>query len=184
MAQQASPRSLVLGIHRSCRFSNDSGATSTTHHLDERLLYQSGAECRLSRSRLFTDRHTFFRGRAAGIGDYLCLGRAFQDGGGPPGAVTIHAAYKDLASQHVRIEHFVSDDQIQLQVDTAVKFLQAAGKLVNQVRRRPNEFGSNPALNEFERLVQESLFPQLAGNKKLQIVHHMCLMMDVLQGRL
>ncbi|MGQ5270119.1 sce7725 family protein [Xanthomonas arboricola] len=132
----------------------------------------------------FTDRHTLFQGRAAGIGDYLCLGKAFQDGGGPPGAVTIHAAYKDLANQHVRTEHFVSDDQIQLQVDTAVKFLQAARKLVNEVSRRPNEFGSNPALSEFERLVQESLFPQLAGSKKLQIVHHMCLMMDVLQGRL
>lgn len=132
----------------------------------------------------FTDRHIFFRGHAAGIGDYLCLGKAFQDGGGPPGAVAIHAAYKDAENQHIRIKHFISDDQIQHQVDTAVKFLQAARKLVNEVRRRPAEFGSNPALTEYERLVQQSQFPQLAGNKKLQIIHHMCFMMDVLQGRL
>ncbi|CAE6768299.1 MULTISPECIES: sce7725 family protein [Xanthomonas] len=132
----------------------------------------------------FTDRHKTSNGKAGGIGDYLCLGDFFSAGGGAPGAVTIHAAFKEPQSQDVWIEHFVSKDQVQHEVDTAVKFLQAAKKLVKQVRLRPKEFGTNPALTEFERLVREDKFPQLATSKKLQMVHHMCLVMDVLQGRL
>lgn len=134
-------------------------------------------------SELFTDRHRTYRQIAAGIADYLCIGRLFQPGGGAPGAVVIHATFKERERGDLWVEHFLSDDQIQNEGDLAEKFLQAAGKLVRAARRRPAEFGSNPALVEYGRLVEADKFPQLGTNKKLQMVHHMCVVLDALQNR-
>ena len=132
----------------------------------------------------FTDRHQVFRDQAAGIGDYLCLGREFISGGSTPAAVAIHACYKNSRNDDLWIEHFVSDDRTRGEGDTAGKFVQAARKLAAAVRRRPAEFGSNPALREFARLARTEEYSGLGENKKLQMVHHMCLVLDVLQGRL
>lgn len=133
---------------------------------------------------VFTDLHRTFRGRAAGFGDYLCVGSRFDPGGGAPAAVVIHAIYKHRTSGDIWVEHFVSNDVVQGEGDVASKFVQAARKLARAVTLRPDEFGSNPALQEYVRLAVAAQFPQLATNKKLQMIHHMCVCLDILENRL
>ena len=128
----------------------------------------------------FTDRHQTFHTTAAGIGDFLCLGENFNDGGGPPGAVAIHAIFQEQQGGLVMIEHFLSDDQVQGESDTAAKFIQAAQKLVHAIHARPVEFGANLALTEYEKLVATNHSPGLGTSKKLQIVHHVSRMLDVI----
>lgn len=129
----------------------------------------------------FTDRHTTYKQSYTGFGDFTCTGMAFSGTGGPPGAVAIHAIYKSSPSE-IWMEHFVSDDTVVGDGDVADKFQQAAVKLTKAVKKRPLEFGNNPARVEYQRLVKEEHFPNLATNKKLQIQHHVCLMLDVLRG--
>lgn len=131
---------------------------------------------------LFTDRHKTFGERGVGFGDYCAIGSAFQDTGGMPHAIAIHAIYKNPKTDDIWIEHFVSDDKEKEVGDVASKFLQAASKLVKAVGRRPAEFGSNFALDAYEQQVKDSHFPGLAKSKEQQIEHHLCLMMDVLSG--
>lgn len=129
----------------------------------------------------FTDRHTTYKQGYIGFGDFTCTGMPFSGTGGPPGAVAIHAIYKSSPSE-IWMEHFVSDDTVVGDGNVADKFLQATVKLIKAVKKRPMEFGSNPALLEYQRLVNEMHFPNLATNKKMQIQHHICLILDVLRG--
>lgn len=131
----------------------------------------------------FTDQHIMYKGRCAGFGDYTCVGSAFDPGGGPAAAVAIHAIYKSRSGS-VWMEHFVSDDTDQNVGNIADKFQQAARKLVFASSERPEEFGSNFALDTYSRHVENKHFPNLASNKVLQIGHHICVMLDVLEGRL
>jgi len=132
----------------------------------------------------FSDAYKNFARANIGFGDFMCIGSNFQPGGGAPAAVVIHAVFKARNSGDIWIEHFLSDDVERDQGDTPNKFLQAARKLVQAVRHRPREFGSNPALTAYAAHVQNGHFPQLGKNKELQMVHHMCLMLDVLSGAL
>lgn len=131
----------------------------------------------------FTDRHKTFKPSCVGFGDFASIGSAFTPGGGQPAAVAIHAVYKH-ESGDIWIEHFVSDDTDIAIGDTESKFLQAAAKLVDAVKARPNEFGSNFAVDEYAEYVANDHFPGLGTNKVLQINHHVCLMLDVLSGAL
>ncbi|HCY16206.1 MAG TPA: hypothetical protein DHV21_09565 [Curvibacter sp.] len=131
---------------------------------------------------LFTDRHKTFSSNGVGFGDYAAIGSAFQASGSTPAAVAIHAIYKNSATKDIWIEHFVSDDKDKAIGDVASKFIQASKKLVNASKRRPNEFGRNFGLDAYEAHVKASTFPGLPKNKELQIAHHICLMLDVIDG--
>ncbi|MDR7093939.1 sce7725 family protein [Hydrogenophaga laconesensis] len=131
---------------------------------------------------LFTDRHsTYIKDKWAGFGDYTCLGAEFIPGGGAPAAVAVHACYKHNATE-VWAAHYVSDDTDKDVGTTASKFVQAAKKLVKAVNARPNQFGTNFALDEFEQHVKANHFPGLGKSKELQISHHLCVTLDVVDG--
>lgn len=131
----------------------------------------------------FTDRHMTFPKNYTGYGDYTCIGSEFKPGGGQPGAVAIHAIYKH-SSGEIWMEHFVSDYKKITEGDVEDKFNQAATKLTNAVKARPFEFGSNLALDEYAKYVTPPPHcPGLRVNKTLQIHHHICLMLDVLTGK-
>jgi hypothetical protein len=130
----------------------------------------------------FTDRHRTFRENSAGFGDYLCLGASFQTGGTTPAAVAIHAIYKHPQRGDIWMEHFVSDQKNIGEGDVVGKFLQAATHLVRATRRRPLEFGHNQALDIYAAYVRTRDWAGLGKNKEHQIVHHICLMLDVLSG--
>lgn len=135
-----------------------------------------------SGSELFTDRHRTFSSTGVGFGDYTVTGAFFQASGSTPAAVAIHAIYKNAATKDMWIEHFVSDDKDKAIGDVANKFIQATKKLIRASKKRPMEFGKNPALITYEGHVNASTFPGLPKNKELQITHHICLMLDVLNG--
>jgi hypothetical protein len=132
----------------------------------------------------FTDRHKAIPAECMGIGDYAILGSIFVPGGGTPSAVAIHATFKHPRDANVWVEHFVSDDVDPNGGSVASKFLQAAKKLVDAARRRPDEFGSNFSLDYFQQQVADNYFPGLPKNKQQQIMHHICLMLAVIDGDL
>lgn len=132
----------------------------------------------------FSRQHrTFKRKGLFGFGDYCSIGRGLAVGGGMAAAVAIHAAYLD-ERKDIYVEHFVSDDTDRSVGSLAEKFLQAADKLVDAAKARPKEFGSNFALDLFNDHVVFSHFPGLGKSKELQIAHHLCFTLDVLDGRL
>jgi hypothetical protein len=130
----------------------------------------------------FSDRHsTYKKDKWAGFGDFLCLGNEFSAGGGPAAAVAVHACFKRDDTE-MWAEHFVSDDKDLAVGTTAGKFLQAAKKLVKAAKARPAEFGSNYALDEFAAHVAANHSPGLGKSKELQISHHLCVTLDVVNG--
>ncbi|SDF39859.1 sce7725 family protein [Dyella sp. 333MFSha] len=132
----------------------------------------------------FTDAHHRVPHDAAGIGDHLCIGSQFKKGGSTPHAVAIHATYVEPENRDVWVEHFVSTDVTKDEGDVASKFVDAARKLTRAVHARPTEFGDNRALREYGQMAKAAAYRGLGINKQLQMVHHICLMMDVLEGRL
>ncbi|MDB0554379.1 sce7725 family protein, partial [Ralstonia solanacearum] len=132
---------------------------------------------------LFTDHHKTYSPGCAGFGDYAALGASFQASGSTPYAVAIHAAFKHPETHDIWVEHFVSDDIEKDVGDVASKYLQAATKLVTAAKKRPREFGTNPALDVYEKHVADSYFPGLPKNKEQQVGHHLCFMLDVLSGK-
>lgn len=128
----------------------------------------------------FTDRHRLIADEATAFGDYTITGKKFELGGGAPGAVAIHAIYKNSKNTEIWIEHFVSDEVNRSAGSPESKFLEAARKLVNQVKARPNEFGWNSALSDYEQHVLHNTWPGLGKNKEYQIRHHISLMLDIL----
>lgn len=115
----------------------------------------------------------------AGVGDYLCIGSKFKDGGGPAIAVAIHALTR-AADGGLWLEHFVSDDQELAGKNIDGKFLEAARKLMGAVAARPQAFGWNPALEEYRQHANSGHSPGLGKSKELQMVHHMCVVLDAI----
>ncbi|NWC28676.1 sce7725 family protein [Pseudomonas tolaasii] len=129
----------------------------------------------------FTDRHKLVGRDICAVGDYTITGRSLDIGGGKPGAVAIHLSYKNKGSSDIWMEHFVSDDKDRDVGDVSTKFLQAAGKLVVQVKLRPKEFGNDAALQAYKAHVVDGTFSGLPKNKEYQIYHHVCLMLSAVK---
>ncbi|WP_122413909.1 sce7725 family protein [Pseudomonas viridiflava] len=129
----------------------------------------------------FTDRHNLVAEKALAFGDYTITGKKFETGGGAPGAVAIHTIYRNPKSSDIWIEHFISDETDQKKGSSESKFLEAAAKLVKQVKLRPLEFGQNSALDAYKDHVTNQTWPGLAKNKEYQIRHHIQFMLDILK---
>ncbi|MFJ4110709.1 sce7725 family protein [Pseudomonas sp. NPDC089758] len=132
----------------------------------------------------FTDKHKTIGLDKLAYGDYTITGQKLEIGGGKPGAVTIHAIYKDKATQDIWIEHFVSEETDRNIGSVESKFLDAARKLVRETTSRPGEFSDNSALQSYKYHVANNTWPGLPKNKELQIRHHICLMLDVISGKI
>jgi len=130
----------------------------------------------------FTDDYKNFYGRFAGFGDYTVVGSELQNGGGPPGAVAIHITFRNLKTNDLWIQHFVSDEVDRDVGSPASKFLEAVGKLIVEYQNRSVEFGMNPALMDYFNDFSISHFPGLAKNKERQICHHIARVHDILAG--
>ncbi|EKN6165861.1 sce7725 family protein [Yersinia enterocolitica] len=132
----------------------------------------------------FSDEYKKIGTSFIGVGDYTITGRVLELGGGQPSAVAAHLIYKHPANSNIWIEHFVSNDITRGSSDVATKFLQVAKKIVTQASARKTEFGYNIGLQYYNNAHVNSYFPGLPKNKEYQMIHHMCLMMDVISGRL
>jgi hypothetical protein len=111
----------------------------------------------------------------AGFSDYLTIGEPFSEGGFLPYAVVIHLTYPD--HNKIRIGHFVSDSNEDT-VDIAGKFSEALSKLMLFLSNHTNFKTS--AISEFSDLYEKQHYPGLGTIKKLSIVNHIELIIQLL----
>jgi hypothetical protein len=112
----------------------------------------------------------------AGFSDYLTVGESYSEGGFLPYAVVIHLTYPDI-NQKIRIGHFVSDSNADA-IDIAGKFAEALSKLMLFLENHP-DFKTSATL-EFSDLYQKQHYPGLGTIKKLSIVNHIELIIQLL----
>ena len=106
----------------------------------------------------------------------LTIGDSFSEGGFLPYAVVIHLTYIDVYNK-LRIRHFVSDSN-QDSTDIGGKFSEALDKLIKWVNE--NNL-STQAIQEFKDLYRKGHFPGLGSVKKLSIMHHIELLLNIIK---
>lgn len=114
------------------------------------------------------------------FGDFLMVGSAFRDGGGPAYAIAIHLTYTDPdADNAIAIKHYVSI-QVDTNKDPAGKFKEALKKLTNDVEKKNSSILRTSAVEEYLQLYRDQHFPGLGYVKKLSMQHHLELMAHLL----
>lgn len=125
----------------------------------------------------FSEEYLYFSDDGyAGFSDYLTVGESYSEGGFLPYAVVIHLTYLDT-NQKIRIGHFVSDSNADA-IDIAGKFAEALLKLMMFLKNHP-DFKTS-AIVEFSDLYQKQHYPGLGTIKKLSIVNHIELIIQLL----
>lgn len=121
----------------------------------------------------FSDLHvTYGELGLEGFGDFLMVGDAYTEGGGPAYAVAIHLTFIDPAKDDVMyIYHFVSDTR-DTPTDPAGKFAQALTKLIAKLDSGTSNIFESSAIKEFRALHEKGHFPGLGYVKKLSMKHH------------
>lgn len=124
----------------------------------------------------FSEEHLFFkRDGIKGFSDFLTIGDIYSETGFLPYAVAIHLSYSD-AQNKVRIKHFVSDSNDDTS-DVAGKFAEALKKLVTWCDKSALD---SLAIREFRELNMTGHFPGLGTVKKLSIMHHIELVLNLI----
>lgn len=121
----------------------------------------------------FSDLHVTYKDIGmAGFGDFLMVGDAYSEGGGPAYAVAIHLTFIDPDKDDVMyIYHFVSDTK-DTPTDPAGKFAQALNKLMNKLNDGNSKLYETSSIKEFRELHAKGHFPGLGYVKKLSMKHH------------
>lgn len=121
----------------------------------------------------FSDLHVTYGDRGmAGFGDFLMVGDAYSEGGGPAYAVAIHLTFIDPENDDVMyIYHFVSDTK-DTPTDPAGKFAQALAKLIAKLDSGSSHILETQSVKEFRDLYAKGHFPGLGYIKKLSMKHH------------
>jgi hypothetical protein len=130
----------------------------------------------LNQESQFSEEHKFYKEDGfKGFSDFLTIGDNYSDTGFLPYAVAIHISYEDDAGR-IRVNHFVSDSNDD-NSDVAGKFAEANRKLVDWC----DEKGLNTiAINEFRNLYENGHFPGLGIIKKLSIMNHIELVLNLI----
>mgnify|MGYP003625808358 FL=1 len=109
-----------------------------------------------------------------GFSDFLTIGDNYSESGFLPRAVAIHLSYLD--NDQIKVKHFVSDSNEDV-ADIGGKFSEAINKLVVWC----NENNLNTAaINEFRDLQERGHFPGLGTLKKLSIMNHIELIINII----
>jgi hypothetical protein len=109
-----------------------------------------------------------------GFSDFLTIGDNYSESGFLPRAVAIHLSYLD--NDQIKVKHFVSDSNEDV-ADIGGKFSEAINKLVVWC----NENNLNTAaINEFRDLHERGHFPGLGTLKKLSIMNHIELIINII----
>ena len=124
----------------------------------------------------FTDEHNYFKADGLiGFSDYLTIGDDYSDSGFAPYAVTIHLTYLRDDGQ-IWVRHFVSDSNDDY-TDVPGTYKEALDKLIVFINEK--EMNST-ACTEFRKQHELGHYPGLGSVKKLSIIHHIELIMNVL----
>ncbi|WP_113653426.1 sce7725 family protein [Pedobacter namyangjuensis] len=126
---------------------------------------------------IFSSDYFYYRSEGFdAFADYVTVGAEYVEGGMLPFAVVIHLTYKDYNSDDIRIQHFLSDNNLDAS-DTAGKFGEALGKLIAFVDA---EGINSLAVRQFRDYYARGAFPGLGVIKKLSIMHHIELVQSLL----
>lgn len=119
----------------------------------------------------FSEDHLYFGEEGfKGFSDYSIVGNYEATSGFAPKAVAIHIIYPDKNDATLRIRHFVSDSNEDIQ-NTAKKFYEAVTKLVTWCNTESPEM--THGLYEFIQHYENGTYPGLGVVKKLSIMHHL-----------
>lgn len=106
-----------------------------------------------------------------GFSDFSIVGDDYSESGFAPYAVAIHMVYREKDSDELRIHHFVSDSNEDIN-NPQGKFGQALKKLVGFAAFGLEE-NKTFALEQFISLEKQGVYPGLGTVKKLSIMHHL-----------
>lgn len=125
----------------------------------------------------FSEEHLFYKQDGfKGFSDFLTIGDNYSETGFLPYAVAIHLSYIDT-QKRIRIRHFVSDSNEDA-TDVGGKFAEALEKLISWCNS--NEIIETTALSQFRKLHSTGHFPGLGSIKKLSIMHHIELVLNLI----
>lgn len=124
----------------------------------------------------FSEEHLFYKDDGyKGFSDFLTIGDSYSETGFLPYAVAIHLSYVDKDNK-IRIKHFVSDSNSDSS-DIGGKFSEALSKLISWCDI--NNFNSQ-AVSQFRLLHKQGHFPGLGSIKKLSIMNHIELVINLI----
>jgi hypothetical protein len=149
----------------------------TRVELDDNFIsQQKNSDYLLNEDTFFSEEHLYYKEEGfIGFADYLTIGEPYSESGFLPYAVAIHISYADKKNK-IRIKHFVSDSNEDTS-DIAGKFAEALDKLIDWA----NSNGINSeAMNIFRDLYKNKHFPGLGSIKKLSIMHHIELVLNLI----
>jgi len=140
------------------------------------ILQQKNSDYLLAEDSFFSEEHLYYKDEGfIGFGDYLTIGEPYSESGFLPYAVAIHISYADKQNR-IRIKHFVSDSNEDT-ADIAGKFAEALNKLIEWANA--NNINSK-AMSIFRELYTNKHFPGLGSIKKLSIMHHIELVLNLI----
>ncbi len=125
----------------------------------------------------FSEEHLYYQQDGfKGFSDFLTIGDNYSETGFLPYAVAIHLSYADNDNK-IRIKHFVSDSNDDAS-DIGGKFAEALEKLVTWCEE--NNIPDTIAIIQFKELYRTGHFPGLGSIKKLSIMHHIELVLNLI----
>ncbi len=125
----------------------------------------------------FSEEHLYYEQDGfKGFSDFLTIGDNYSETGFLPYAVAIHLSYADNDNK-IRIKHFVSDSNDDAS-DIGGKFAEALEKLVTWCEE--NIIPDTIAISQFKELYRTGHFPGLGSIKKLSIMHHIELVLNLI----
>lgn len=113
-----------------------------------------------------------------GFSDFSIVGNDYTDSGFAPFAVAIHIVYKGTNEDELRIHHFVSNSNEDIN-NPQLKFYEALKKLVEFPLLKTEE-NKTDALKQFKAIYEKEVYPGLGTVKKLSIMHHIELVSKLL----
>lgn len=125
----------------------------------------------------FSEEHLYYQQDGfKGFSDFLTIGDNYSETGFLPFAVAIHLSYADKNNK-IRIKHFVSDSNDDAS-DIGGKFAEALKKLVDWCVEK--NIPDTKAILQFKELYRTGHFPGLGSIKKLSIMHHIELVLNLI----
>ncbi|WPP48355.1 sce7725 family protein [Catalinimonas niigatensis] len=154
-------------------------ARDTIVSLDDFFLSQPrNADYRQVGESEFSEEHVFYREDGfRGFSDFLTIGEPYSDGGFLPYAVAIHITYEDNEGV-IRVKHFTSISNEDAS-DVGGKFAEALEELINWCDE--GHVLETKAVEEFRSLHTSGHFPGLGVIKKLSIMHHIELILNLIE---
>lgn len=149
--------------------------SNTLVSLDDYFEEQSRNADYLDKESNFSKEYRYYKQDGfVGFSDFLTIGDNYSESGFLPRAIAIHLSYLD--NDQIKVKHFVSDSNEDV-ADIGGKFSEAINKLVVWC----NENNLNTAaINEFRDLQERGHFPGLGSLKKLSIMNHIELIINII----